>query len=252
MQGMSSLKRTLGWSFVVALSIAAVVAAVALVSGDFGDGEWKTIVTSLAFAVFSATAAAGAGLRVRFYDWRETVGTLTAIVSLAAFASLCAALWIDEDSETLWRVWGCCAISSLAGAHASLVLGALRHDDGEAVRMLAWASLLTAAIDWAAGFLAIADVIHEPDEDAAKVLAVLVIALLLTTALQPIVRRLQRESRPRGAAGEPPAAGALATAVLDVADRIDELNRVPGGVNQPGIARECERLRELARSRPRG
>ena len=60
----TDLRRSLGWALVVSLTIAAFTASIAIVSGDFSDGDARVIGTSLGFAVFSAFAAAGGSMRL--------------------------------------------------------------------------------------------------------------------------------------------------------------------------------------------
>jgi hypothetical protein len=61
----ADLRRALGWALVGGLTIAAVTASFALVTGSLEEEEWRVIGTSLGFAVFSALGAAGASLRLR-------------------------------------------------------------------------------------------------------------------------------------------------------------------------------------------
>ena len=114
-------------------------------------------------------------------------------------------------------------------------------------------NLALAVIDAFSGILAISGAVDEIDEGWAQMMAVFVILLLLTTALTPILRHLQR---PGFTAGERAGAAhtngatpppALASEVLATADRIEALNADPGN-RGADIRRECERLRELARS----
>jgi hypothetical protein len=71
---------------------------------------------------------------------------------------------------------------------------------------------------------------------------------VLTTALAPILRRLERPATTPPRPAEAPRG--LAAEVAAAADRIDALNGDPGN-RASDIRRECERLRELARSHPR-
>lgn len=122
--------------------------------------------------------------------------------------------------------------------------------DSGLISGLAAFSIAAATFDAFVGTLAVAEVVREVDEAFAELIGVVVIAMLLTTALPPILRRVQRPVAGPGVAGHAPArtpAEALAEQVLAAVGRIEELNSGPG-IRAPEIRRECERLRELARS----
>jgi hypothetical protein len=231
---------------VAALCVAALTAIAAVVTGGFDDTDGRVIGSSLGFAVFSATAASGASLRFRQSPGLRALGLATIVLSLASFLLLLAVLWTDGDDPVL-RWFGSVGLATLACSHASLVSAAFRPTDSRTIRGLGRCSIALAALDASFGILATSGALDNVDEGFGELVAVLVILLLLTTALPPILRRLQR---PAGAAG--PGAAAPASTLVDellaVADRIDALNAAPGD-NSPQIQRECERLRELARSR---
>jgi hypothetical protein len=238
----AQLRRLVAWTLVVTLCIAALTAIGAIVSGDFDDTDAYVIATSVGFAVFTATAASGAGLRYRQSENLRTLGFMTIALSIASFGLLVIALWSEWDDET-WKWFGCAALATLAASHGSLVSGARRAGDSEAVSTLATVSIWLAVVDSLAGILAISEIVEEVDAAFGQLLAVLVVLLLLTSVLQPILRRLQPAERD---AAEPPAS--LAAEVLAAADRIEALNADPSR-RSAEIRRECERLRELARSR---
>lgn len=249
-----SIRRVLGWSLVIALCVAAATACVAILTGSFDDTDARVIGTSLGFAVFSSTAAAGAGARLHAQGPTRVVGVVTVIASVLAFALLVAAIWGDNGSDTgeaFWRPWGCAAITALAGSHASLVLRARRREDSGTLGLLVGVSLITGGLDWFLGFLPIAGIGDGAvDGGYAQFLAVLTILLVLSTGLQPIIRRLERQRPDPGLAarGFPQHGTAstprqhLAAEVMASADRIDAL------AGAPEVTRECARLRELARS----
>jgi hypothetical protein len=242
----ASIKRAAGWALVTGLTIAALTAVGALLSGDFDEIELRVILTSIGFAIASSTAAAGAAQRFRPSAGLAALGTATALLSGLAFVLLVVGLWTNIDdwgSEEVWRAFGCTALLSIAGAHACLVLGARRSSDSDAVSALVFGSVAFAALDTLGGVLPISGLVDEVDENAAKVLAATLVLLVLTSVLPPILRRLQRG--PSAARSTP--LQRFAGEVEAVAQRIDELNRGPA-VRAPEIRREVERLRELARS----
>lgn len=146
----ASIGRYAGWALVTGLSVAAAAAVLALLTGSFDDTDWRVILTSVGFAVTSATGSAGAGARLRASDALHLLGTLTLLASIATFVLLVGGLWTDMDEwggEDVWRAFGCVAVLSVAGAHACVMVGARRRTDGEAIRLLTLASLGFSAFD---------------------------------------------------------------------------------------------------------
>lgn len=238
----AQLRRVVAWTLVLALCIAALTAIVAILSGEFDDTDGYVIATSIGFAVFTATAASGAALRYRQNLALRLLGLATIGLSAMSFALLVLALWGDWDDEP-WQWFGCFAVATLTASHGSLVSGARRSTDGEAVGMLATISICLAVFDGAAGILAISEVVDEVDAEFGQLLAALVVLLVLTTVLQPIVRRVQQPAEARAAGTQ----SALTSELLALADRLEALNADPARRSSE-IRRECERLRELARA----
>jgi hypothetical protein len=149
----------------------------------------------------------------------------------------------------VWRAFGCAGLVAVAGSHACVVLGAQRRSDGEAVKLLVFASIALAALDTGGGIVPISGLNDDVGEGAAKLLAVSLVLLLLTTLLPPIIRRLE-PSPPapmRAADTRDDALILLSREVHTIADRIDELSRGPA-LRGPEIRHEAQRLRNLARS----
>jgi hypothetical protein len=241
------VRRAAGWALVGGLSVAALTAIGALMAGDFGDTEWRVILSSLGFAIASAVAASGATQRVRASGLLRDLGTATAALAGIAFALLLAGLWTDDwGTEGIWRSFGCAAVLAIAGSHACVVLGARRRSDSHTVDLLVNTSLVLAAIDTLGGLLPIAGVVDEVGEGGAKFFGVTLVLLLLTTLLQPLMRRLGPSL---GTSDAPRRDGVelLADEVATIADRIEDLARGPA-LRTPEIRREAERLRKLARS----
>jgi hypothetical protein len=226
--------------------VAAFTAIVAILTGNFDKTDWRVIATSLGFTVFSALAASGAALRLRDSEGLRMLGLATMAFSAGAFLLLLVALWSEGDPD-LWRWFGSVALVALACSHASLVSRARRSSDSPAVQSLAGVSMALGAWDAFLGVLAVSGAIDQLGHGFGQLMAVLVILLLLATGLTPILRRLQRSEAPASSPPAPSASEPLALEVLAAADRIDALNRHPGS-RAPEIRRECERLRELARS----
>jgi hypothetical protein len=245
---MTAIRRTVGWALVGGLTIAAITASAAVVDGSFDDSDWRVIGTSLGFAIYSSFGAAGASLRLRASAAKQALGTATVLLAGLGFVLLLAWLWVDEDADGLVRAWGAVSLAAVAASHACIVTGARRPTDSEVVSLLATTSIVLAVVDATAGILPIVGLVDDVDEGVVELIAVLVIALVLTTVLPPIMRKLAGPPRAPAAADGAPAnrADELARDVLAAADRIEAMNAGNTG-RGPEIRRECERLRELAR-----
>jgi hypothetical protein len=221
------------------LCVSAAVAVIALLSGSFEDVHWRVIGTSLGFSVFTSTAAAGASLRSRSDPRLRLLGNLTVGTSLAALATLVAALWID-DQEALWRGFGIAALGALWSSHASLMLAALRPGDSPVIRWLSAISALTLGMETSVGVLVLVDAITDVDDAGARVLAALIVVTVLTTVLPPILRRMGRPA-PSAAATAVGRADGLAAEVEQSALRLAAMD-LP-----PQARAEVDHLRRLAR-----
>jgi hypothetical protein len=248
----ASIRRYAGLSLVTGLCFAAAAAVLALITGSFDDTDTRVILTSIGFAIASATGSSGAAARLRPSEGLQLLGTATLIASIVAFVLLLAGLWTNMDdwgSEGLWRTFGCVAILGIAGSHACVMLGALRRGDAEVVRWLTLSAIGFAAFDSLAVILPLADLVDDIDEPWPRIFGAALVLLVLTTALPPILRRMQPAARPVPATNGN-GAGAddfLASAVIQIADKIDALNSDPGN-RSPEIQKEVNRLRNLAQS----
>jgi hypothetical protein len=238
----SSIRRFAARALAGGLSLAALVAVIALLVGDLSDTDGKVILTSIGFALCSATGSSGAAARLRGL---ELLGTVTLASSVAAFVLLVAGLWTgDWGSEGIWRSFGCVGVIGLAGSHACVMLGARRRGDSVAVRRITTAALWLGAIDAFGAILPISSLVSDVDEAWGRIFGASLVLLVLASVLPPILRRTQPAAP---AAGRNGAGGSFAAQVLQIADRIAELNGDPGR-RAPEIRAEIERLRRLAQS----
>jgi len=245
-----TLRRYLGWLLVGGLVMAALAASGAIVEGSFDDNDWKVIGTSLGFSIYSALASAGASLRLRASERKQQLGQWTMVLAAVAFVLLLAWVWPEPEDETIARAWGAVSLAALAVSHACIVTSGRRPTDTETVSLLATASIVLGVVDASAAILPVVDLVDDVEDGLAELFAVMVIALLLTTVLQPILRKLNR-SEPAPAPGAVNCAVdapvvRLAQDVLEAADRIEAMNAGNAG-HGPDIRRECERLRQVAR-----
>jgi hypothetical protein len=237
-----AIRRLLGRVVALALSFAAAVAIIALLSGSFDDTDWKVLGTTLGFSVFSATAAAGAGARWRAWRGASIVGTAAIAASLTAFVLLLVVLWGDVEEGPL-RAFGVCALAALALSHVALVLGARRASDSPATVALVAASVMLVMVDAVGGALPIAGVVDDVSEAGARALAVCSVLLLLTTALPPLLRRAAAAPAPRTTDAGLPAerdGRVLADELLACVERLERAGAA-------GADGELAALRSLAR-----
>ena len=247
MDDRQQIRRFAARALAAGLSVAALVAIAALLTGDLSDTDGKVILTSIGFALCSATGSAGAAARLRGL---ELLGGATLVASGAAFVLLVAGLWTgDWGSEGIWRSFGCVAVAGLAGSHACVLLGARRRLDSVAVRRITAAALWLGAIDAFGAILAISSLVSDVNEVWGRLFGASLVLLVLTTVLPPILRRTQPAFGPvaQTNGGSPESDELLASAVLRIAERIDVLNSDPGN-RAPEIRAEVERLRKLAQS----
>jgi hypothetical protein len=251
-RGSASIRRFAGWSLVSGLCVAAAAAVLALLTGSFDDTDTRVILTSIGFAIASATGSTGAAARLRPSAGLQLLGTATLLASVAAFVLLLAGLWTSMDewgSEDVWRTFGCVAVLGIAGSHACVMLGALRRGDTDVVRLLTLSSIGFAAFDTLAVILPLAGLVDDIDEPWPRIFGAALVLLVLTSVLPPILRRTQPAAKPAPSANGSAtrADDFLASAVVQIADKIDALNSDPGN-RAPEIRAEVNRLRNLAQS----
>src|SRR4051794_24143351 len=174
---------------IAGLCVAAATAIAALATGEFDDTHWRVIATSLGFSLFSAFGASGDALRRHAAGWRSALGLATAGLAVAAFVLLVVAVWVDDDSDALWRAFGATGLLTLCGSHASLVLRAQRRGDTGFVSALVWVSIATAAFDTLVGDVAILGAADDVGDAFVRLLAVVLVVMLLSTVLAPLLRR---------------------------------------------------------------
>ena len=240
------MRRVAIGALIAGLCLAAATAVVALVSGDFDDAHVRVIASSLGFGVFSSLGAAGAGLWRDVRGWPRALGGTTAAAALMAYALLIAALWVSDDEDALWRAFGVAGLLALWGSHASLVLRARRSNDPPLVTALVWISIVGGAFDMLVADAALVE-FGDVEEGFVRVSAAILVAVILSTALPPLIRRYSGASGApsrdafgrRGADGE-----------LTVGDLADELNatasRLDAASSPADVRREAASLRELA------
>jgi hypothetical protein len=230
------LGRTVLRILIAALCLAAVVASIGLLRGDFSDTDWKVIATSLLLAVASALAVSGELARGR----HPALGLITEVSTFAAFVLVTIAMWGEVDDDAFLRACGIVAIVAAEGAHMSFVRTRARPDDPASVQTLTSVAVLLGVLSGIGGILPLAGLLPE-DGDLAlygEIVGVVLVGQLLCTALPPLVRRL-RAGDERAAVAVPGERERMAAELRAVAERL---------ADEPHLRRESETLRRLART----
>jgi hypothetical protein len=172
------------------VSVAALVAIVTILSGDFGETEGKI------FATLATTFAAGstllAGLACLGRSVSRPVAAAGAVLASAGFVLWSAQIWGEFDSEGYWKVLG--ILTAWALALLVTMTTRLMLDSPVLIRRL---YPFTAGA--AAGGAAVATVmLLRENGDGWQLFAILLILALLGETLAPILERY-------GAATERPA-----------------------------------------------
>jgi hypothetical protein len=177
-------------SLVVSLSLTAALAIGTLLFGDF-DENGGNLVATTAFLALASLLALPAG--VLLDHGRAPLLAWTVIVAAgAAFVIAELALW-SLDDDPAWKFALVLGLVALAGAQAAATTWPLSPDDGPAVVWLYWLGI---ALTVGLVLMISVAVWRESDaEGGVRLMAATAIAALLTTLLQPIVRRLQRPAR---------------------------------------------------------
>jgi hypothetical protein len=194
-----SIRRFVGWSLVVGLTVAAGAAMVALANANFNETDTRVFVSSLGFTIFGATGAAGARAESEARGALRALGLATIACSVVAFALLVVGLWTldwEGSHDGFWRTFGCTAVAGIAGAHACVVLLARRSTDSDTVRLLASAAVCLGAFDALGVILPLSGLADDVGETWARVFAAALVLLILTSVLPPLLRRLQAPHSP--------------------------------------------------------
>ena len=180
-------RRILLLAVVTALSVTALVAILALLSGEFHETEWKILATTGGFALASLFAMRGTILldQGRHRDLGWTVVALSAL----AFLLELKVVWIDDgDSEVTWK--SLAIVAGFAGALGQIAtsLARRRPTDPPSLRPLSWAAgacALTVEL-----MIAVAAIDEVSEVGYYQLLGAVFVLDILFVALEAVVRRL--------------------------------------------------------------
>ncbi len=250
---LASLRRLVLRALAAGLSVAASIAIVAILTHSFDALAARLIVTSLSFSLFIALGGAGVGPRRSTGPIRH-LGSATVLAAGVGFALLMVMLWLGSGEGELWRAWAILVLLTLAASHACLVLTSRRISDSPLIGALIVTSVVATSLDAVLGALPISGVADQVDGNFVRLVAVLVIVMLLTSALPPILRRIPSRERsdPTGLPASPvPVSMSLPDDeewdLLAIAGRLEAMAPSAGDLAR-AINHEAARLRELAHS----
>jgi hypothetical protein len=174
-------------SLVVSLCLTAALAIGTLLFGDF-DENGGNLVATTAFLSLASLLALPAGVLLD-HGRAPLLAWTIILAAAAAFVLAELALW-SVDDEWVWKLALIFGLAALAGAQAAATTWPLSPDDPPAVIWLYWIGIALSV--GLAAMISIAVWAESGDEGGVRLMAAAAIAALLTTLLQPIVRRLQR------------------------------------------------------------
>jgi hypothetical protein len=181
-----SWKQVLVWLTITSLAATAVLAIGVLLLGDFGEGEGRVLLTTVAIAVCGLLALPAAVLREQ--NRAPVLATATIALTATLFVVFELTLWSAENSEYGWKLVGTLAAATGTATQISALTSRLRSGDRQSIRIVYVAAcglivliaLLTMNAIWA-----------EVDDGAYyRVLAALAVLNVFVLVLQPLMRRL--------------------------------------------------------------
>lgn len=187
------LRRAFLWSFVGCLGFTALVAIVAVLSGDFGETQLRVLASSGAVSGASVCAMACAAFRER--GRVPQLGTIGIALAGIALVATLVTVWQQDPDEGLIKSTLVLTIWAVAVAHAELLLLpalALRHRPVQVAAVGAIATL--------AAMLTALIVGEVSGDEFARLLGVLAIVVALLTLVVPIVAKIGGETAAPGSA----------------------------------------------------
>tara|TARA_R110002126_G_scaffold41590_20_gene120964 strand:- start:12141 stop:12902 length:762 start_codon:yes stop_codon:yes gene_type:complete len=173
--------------FLVFLSLTAGIAMVTVLVGDFGDFEFKILVTTLTISAFSICAMSSFAYLQRGGD--TTLASLALVVKSLTAILLIVATWFEIDNLTMLKLLGVMSTASVAFTHAFL-LTLVRLEERQR-----WVQFLGIALLWLlAALIASALVLEVQEEGFYRLLVVVAIAVTLFTLVIPILGRMRKAS----------------------------------------------------------
>jgi hypothetical protein len=181
-----ALRRLLLVATIVALSLTALIAIVALLAADFGETELRILATTAGFGLVTLIAMRGTAL----LDQQRQQALGRAVIGLCGLAFVVElwAVWLDTDNSAAWKSYVCVIAVAAALGQIAGMIGRRRPTDPPSIAPLVWASGICAVV---LALMATTAAVAEIDDAVYYQLFGAVTVLdVLGIALQPVVRRL--------------------------------------------------------------
>jgi hypothetical protein len=162
-------------------SVAALVAIVAVLNGDFGETEGKLFATLATAFVAGSTSIAGLACLARGVS--RPVGALGIVLASAGFLLWAEQIWAEHDSETYWKLLGLVLTWTLA----TLIVTTTRLMTRSPQLVRTLYRVTVAATAGAA--LVVSVMLLRESGDGWQLFAVFLILALLGEVLTPILQR---------------------------------------------------------------
>ncbi len=182
----TSIRKSLLWVFIGFLTITAVLAIVAVLSGEFGDFQVKTLVTTFSISVASICSMACAAYMERRKN--KPLGFSGIGISVAAAAVVIAGIWLEMEEDEYWKTAGSLVVFAIGSAHALLLLIPKLPARYQWTQVASTVSIVILGLQIAAAIWGEID-----DEGYYRILAAVSIVVVLFTLLIPILMRMGKK-----------------------------------------------------------
>jgi hypothetical protein len=107
-------------AFLGFLTLTALIAIISVLGGDFGEFEWKIIITSLTLSLASICAMSCAAFMAR--NKQQMVGGAGIAAAVIGATLTIAGVWGEVSNDTYWKTTLTFGITALACAHGFLLI----------------------------------------------------------------------------------------------------------------------------------
>lgn len=173
--------------FIGFLVLTALIAIVSVLSGTFGEVQWKILATTLTISAASICSMACAAFIEK--KRRTPVGLAGIVLCVVSAILVITGMWPEINSEVYWKGTATCGVLALAFAHAFLLVLPVLDDKQRWVQPVSSVSIGLLAV------LIIVMIWYQNDkwEDLYhRILAVVAILVGLETLTTPILTKLRK------------------------------------------------------------
>lgn len=165
------------------LVVTAALAAFSVLAGEFGDFEFKVMLSSLSISIGCVCTMAWVALPARAN--RTALGPIGFVLNFTTLVFVFAGIWLEVDSEPFWKCLGSVVVVCIAAAHASLLMiprlpDGMRWLKPVAIAVIGLLAFLIDGIIWA----------EDGSDQMIRLVGAVAIGVVLLTLVIPIVSRL--------------------------------------------------------------